>query len=188
VTRDYVFDLDTAGGGAPLLSIFGGKITTYRKLAEHALRKLAPLLGVDSRPWTGDTPLTGGDIPGADMDAFLRDLTERYGWLPAPLLDRWAHAYGTRITEVIGEARSLDDLGVEVAPGACTRRNWSICATANGRAPPRTCCGAGPSWACAVRMPRSPRWMPGSVCGPRGASAPECNVAHPQNFHRAIEN
>ena len=62
VTRDYAFDLDSEGG-APLLSVFGGKITTYRKLAEHALAKLQPVLGFERRTWTHAQPLPGGDMP-----------------------------------------------------------------------------------------------------------------------------
>ena len=72
ITRDYVFDLHEAEGEAPLLSIFGGKITTYRKLAEHALDRLQPVLRFSGRPWTANAPLPGGDLPDGDFEAFLR--------------------------------------------------------------------------------------------------------------------
>lgn len=116
VTRDYVFDLDAADGSAPLLSIFGGKITTYRKLAEHALEKLAPSLKTSGGPWTADAPLPGGDIANADVEGFLGEVRAKLPWLPAPLARRWSRAYGTRLFTLAGDAASLADLGREVAP------------------------------------------------------------------------
>ncbi|HET6521983.1 MAG TPA: glycerol-3-phosphate dehydrogenase, partial [Geminicoccaceae bacterium] len=97
VTRDYVFDVDTADGGAPLLSVFGGKITTYRRLAEHALDRLRPLLGITAGAWPGRAPLPGGDMRDADFDAFLDGLRRERPWLPADLARRYARAYGTRV-------------------------------------------------------------------------------------------
>jgi glycerol-3-phosphate dehydrogenase len=111
VTRDYVFDLDAPAGDAPLLSIFGGKLTTYRKLAEHAMAKLAPVLGLDDRPWTRDAPLPGGDIADADFAGFRDDVARRYPFLPPAMLERLARAYGTRVSRILGDAGSLDDLG-----------------------------------------------------------------------------
>ncbi len=110
VTRDYVLDLDDEDGAAPLLSVFGGKITTYRKLAEHALAKLSPVLPAGG-DWTAGTPLPGGDMPGADFDAFLAGLIAARPGLPPALLHRLARAYGTRTSVVIGDARSVADLG-----------------------------------------------------------------------------
>jgi glycerol-3-phosphate dehydrogenase len=109
VTRDYVFTLDRGWDNAApaLLSVFGGKITTYRKLAEHALERL----GVRSRAWTATVPLPGGDIPGLDFEAFLVASRERWPWLPSATLRRLARAYGTRIEQVLGDARGIDDLG-----------------------------------------------------------------------------
>jgi glycerol-3-phosphate dehydrogenase len=114
VTRDYVFDLDAPEGEGPLLSVFGGKLTTYRKLAEHAMAKLAPVLGIDDRAWTHDAHLPGGEIPNADFEAFKAELTRRYPFLPGLMLDRLAHAYGTRTERVLGDARTLDDLGEHI--------------------------------------------------------------------------
>ena len=111
VTRDYVFDLQAARGEAPLLSIFGGKLTTYRKLAEHALEKLQPVMGFDAKPWTAKAPLPGGDMPGADFDTFLNDVEKKYPWLPKPLAHRYSRAYGTRIHRLLDNATSLKDLG-----------------------------------------------------------------------------
>ena len=111
VTRDYVFDLDSPAEGAPLLSIFGGKLTTYRKLAEHALEKLRPVMGFKARPWTAGSPLPGGDMPNADFDAFLEHVREKWNWLPEALARRYTRAYGTRIDRLIGTAESVQGLG-----------------------------------------------------------------------------
>ena len=113
VTRDYVFDVDTGADGstAPLLSIFGGKITTYRKLAEHAMERLAPLLDCRAGAWTADAVLPGGDIPGADFDRFLRAFEAEHPWLPEPLARRLARAYGSRARLIVGGRQGLNDLG-----------------------------------------------------------------------------
>ncbi|NIY77649.1 glycerol-3-phosphate dehydrogenase [Thalassospira sp. HF15] len=118
VTRDYVFDLDTGEteNSAPILSIYGGKITTYRRLAEHAMQKLAPVLGNDAKDWTANAVLPGGDMPDGDFDAFLAKAKATYDWLPNALLYRLVRSYGTAINWIIGTAQSLDDLGTEVAP------------------------------------------------------------------------
>ncbi|HXV24745.1 MAG TPA: glycerol-3-phosphate dehydrogenase [Alphaproteobacteria bacterium] len=110
VTRDYVLHLDTPEG-APLLSVYGGKITTYRRLAEHALEKLAPHYPNSSGPWTARAPLPGGDIPDGDFDRFLAGLIARRPWLPKRLARRWARAYGTRVETMIGGADGTDELG-----------------------------------------------------------------------------
>jgi len=91
VTRDYIFDIDAPDGAAPMLSIFGGKITTYRKLAEHALEKLSPFLPHMTGPWTQDAPLPGGDIPDADFPRFLSELRRRHSWLPGDVAPPLRH-------------------------------------------------------------------------------------------------
>jgi len=111
VTRDYVLDVEDAGGRLPVLSVFGGKITTYRKLAEHALEKLAPYFPGLKPAWTGGGILTGGDMKDADFDTFLADLKRRRPFLPDELARRLARAYGTRVDAVLGSATSLADLG-----------------------------------------------------------------------------
>ena len=110
VTRDYVFDLDREGG-APILSIFGGKITTYRKLAEHALQKLG---GFGDGSWTANEPLPGGDIDPARFDTFYAECMASFGWFGPEGVHRLARSYGTRIGEVLGQANSLEDLGVHM--------------------------------------------------------------------------
>ncbi|HYC25384.1 MAG TPA: glycerol-3-phosphate dehydrogenase, partial [Roseiarcus sp.] len=77
ITRDYAFDLDAPPDEAPLLTIFGGKITTYRRLAEHALEKLAPHFPNMGPQWTHSSPLPGGDMPEADFDRFLAEMRRR---------------------------------------------------------------------------------------------------------------
>jgi glycerol-3-phosphate dehydrogenase len=111
VTRDYVFDIDGGDGRAPILSVFGGKITTYRKLAEHALDKLKPFFP-DMRPaWTADAKLPGGDIPDADVDAYLAAIMASRPWLPRPLALHYVRLYGTRLEHVLDGVVRLSDLG-----------------------------------------------------------------------------
>ena len=117
VTRDYVFDLARPDGSAPLLSVFGGKITTSRRLAEHALDQLRPVMGFTAGAWTSSAPLPGGDMPGADFDAFLASVQRLHPWLPADLARRYARAYGTRIERVLDGARDLGGLGEHLGEG-----------------------------------------------------------------------
>ena len=118
VTRDYAFDLDSAGG-APLLSIFGGKITTFRKLAEHALDRLAAHLPGMDRAWTEGATLPGGAIADADFDAFVVDLARRFPWLANPR--RLARAYGSEIGRIIGDAGSAAGMGRDFGEGFTER-------------------------------------------------------------------
>jgi glycerol-3-phosphate dehydrogenase len=125
VTRDYALELDREP--APLLSIFGGKITTYRKLAEDAVNLLAGTLGTHAPPWTARATLPGGDLPEGSLAVFLRTLERHYPWLPAPLRRRYAHAYGTRLGRVLGTATALADLGAEVLPQLYERELEYLC-------------------------------------------------------------
>jgi glycerol-3-phosphate dehydrogenase len=125
VTRDYALELERRP--APLLSVFGGKITTYRKLAESAVNMLAPLLGARGRPWTATAKLPGGDLPRGTLAVFLRMVERRYPWLSPRLHLRYAHAYGTRIERVLGDAGSLADLGAELLPGLYEREVCYLC-------------------------------------------------------------
>jgi glycerol-3-phosphate dehydrogenase len=117
VTRDYELELDATEDKAPLLSVFGGKITTYRRLAEEATALLQGPLGNLKPAWTATAPLPGGEIPGADFGRFLDELKRRYPWLPADLAQRYARAYGTRTERLLADARSLADLGPEIGEG-----------------------------------------------------------------------
>ncbi|NIJ06718.1 glycerol-3-phosphate dehydrogenase [Sphingomonas vulcanisoli] len=117
VTRDYVLDVEGGEGRPAMLSIFGGKITTYRKLAEHALEKLAPFLPSSKSGWTAGAALPGGDIADGNFDSFLERLRGQYPVLPFPLLRRLARSYGTRTSLVLGEARSVEGLGEDFGGG-----------------------------------------------------------------------
>ena len=110
VTRDYVLKLQNTGA-APMLSVIGGKITTYRKLAEDALKHLKFFFPDAQTPWTANEALPGGDIPNADFYAFEADCREGYPWLSPDLLHRLARTHGTRIHLLLKGAESLTDLG-----------------------------------------------------------------------------
>jgi glycerol-3-phosphate dehydrogenase len=117
VTRDYVLDLDARPEAPPLLSVYGGKITTARRLAEHALEKLAPLLGNQSPPWTGGDFLPGGHLPPSGMNAFVAESSCRWPWLPADMLLRLAKAYGADTANILRNATRLSDLGEDFGAG-----------------------------------------------------------------------
>jgi glycerol-3-phosphate dehydrogenase len=122
VTRDYALEFD-AGAGAPLLTVLGGKITTFRTLAEEAVDRLGRGLGLRGGAWTHRAVLPGGDLAQEGVPApqafesFLADLKRRYPWLAPALLRRCAHAYGARLERWLGAARSVGDLGAPVLPG-----------------------------------------------------------------------
>lgn len=143
VTRDYLLESNTlanapgarrpgmASGapsavGAPLLSVWGGKITTFRKLAEEAADEIGRLLHERRPAWTEHASLPGGDLqswigaarrPDTDFERFVTALGVRHPWLERRLARRLARAYGSRITLVLQGAESMDDLGAQVAPG-----------------------------------------------------------------------
>ena len=125
-TRDYRLELDgAAGAGAPLLSVFGGKITTSRKLAEDAVDRVCAVLGHKAPAWTAHACLPGGDLFGGppgkrgvlEFDAWMAGQAARYPWLPADLVARYARAYGTRMALLLAGSSSLASLGRQVAPG-----------------------------------------------------------------------
>ncbi|WP_138471504.1 glycerol-3-phosphate dehydrogenase [Poseidonocella sp. HB161398] len=108
-TRDYTLKLETSG--APLLNVFGGKITTYRRLAEHALEKIASVLPVSGPAWTAGAALPGGDFPVDGVPALLADLRARYPFLDEAWALRLVRAYGAEAAEMLGTAASAADLG-----------------------------------------------------------------------------
>lgn len=116
ITRDYVFRIDNgaAGGGsgkAPVMSIFGGKLTTYRKLAEHALAELKPYLPQMGPAWTAATVLPGGDLPAGGLAAWSAELARRHPALPPELINAIAHRHGSRAVQVLDGVRTQEDLG-----------------------------------------------------------------------------
>jgi glycerol-3-phosphate dehydrogenase len=132
VTRDYKFDIDAPAGLAPLLSVYGGKLTTYRHLAERATDKLTVALNQRRERWTAREPLPGGD---ARYMTLLGEAQLRWPFLPDAMRVRLLSAYGTRIERVLGDARSLADLGqhfgadlYEAELRHLRRDEWAMCA------------------------------------------------------------
>ena len=109
LSRDYALEINS--DAAPLLTVFGGKITTYRPLAEQALSLLAPYLAGRKKAWTATIPLPGGDLKGLTWQVFLMQCRENYAFLPEKMCYRLAHAYGSRITSILGTTANLDQLG-----------------------------------------------------------------------------
>lgn len=134
VTRDYVLKRQDQGG-APFLSVIGGKITTYRKLAEAALKSLKSAFPALSADWTMTAPLPGGDIPDADFEAFLSQCTQAYPWLDAPVCKRLARTYGTCIHTVLNGATSIADLGQAYGGGLYEREVTYLIEREFARAP-----------------------------------------------------
>jgi glycerol-3-phosphate dehydrogenase len=110
VTRDYTLHLDDQNHKAPLLSIFGGKITTYRKLALSAMKKLTPYFDNLGDEWTHSKPLPGGDL-GMSLDGFAMKLQQDYPFIGAHLAHRFANSYGALTHTLLNKANSEDDLG-----------------------------------------------------------------------------
>ena len=124
VTRDYALELNTRG--APLLTLWGGKLTTFRRLAEEATDTLVRSLEQSNRPWTERASLPGGDLsatigaarrPDADFEKFYALMRQKLPWIDAALLRRYARAYGARIDLVLAGADRIGRLGALVAPG-----------------------------------------------------------------------
>jgi glycerol-3-phosphate dehydrogenase len=111
VTRDYAFDVEDEAGRAPLLSVFGGKLTTFRRLAEHAMQRLAAFYPGATGDWTRSATLPGGDMPNADFDTYVAALRSRRPWLAEALAQHYARLYGTRAEQLLHGARQPDDLG-----------------------------------------------------------------------------
>lgn len=110
-TRDYVLKLDAPDGAAPLISVFGGKITTFRKLAEAVLEKLQPFYPTMGPSWTATGKLPGGDFPQAETAERIGDFAKRHAFLSPVNAKRMFRAYGTLADDVIGDAKSAGDLG-----------------------------------------------------------------------------
>ena len=130
VTRDYAFDFDMEG--APALSVFGGKITTARRLADHALHEMTRCFPNMGPAWTDRALFPGGEIENADFDGFLARLIREKPFLPAPLATRLARAYGARVYRLLSDARTMSDLGrdfgcglTETETGHLVREEWA---------------------------------------------------------------
>lgn len=111
ITRDYSLELDEDLHLAPLLTIIGGKITTYRLLAEQALEKLRPYLPFWKPSWTASQPLPGGDIKNSDLHAFELEIQQNFPWLDDELRHRYIQLYGSLTYKLLDSAKTSTDLG-----------------------------------------------------------------------------
>ncbi|WP_309752118.1 glycerol-3-phosphate dehydrogenase C-terminal domain-containing protein, partial [Novosphingobium sp.] len=120
-TRGYRLELSDPAKGAPLLSVYGGKITTYRHLAEEAVDLLAPrLTALSGKTWTTSQPLPGGDFPVGALDVLMASLAAAYPFLGEADVDRITRAYGTHARTWLGEAQGWQALGRNFGAGLTT--------------------------------------------------------------------
>ena len=115
-TRDYVLKLDAPAGKAPLLSVFGGKITTFRKLAESVLEKIAPFFANAGKPWTAGVALPGGDFPFDEVEMRISELQRKYSFFAPQNVRRIFRAYGTNAEKMFDNARFAKDMGKSFGP------------------------------------------------------------------------
>jgi glycerol-3-phosphate dehydrogenase len=111
-TRDYTLKVDRSAG-APVLNVFGGKITTYRRLAESALDKIGAVLPLSKGPWTAGVAMPGGDFAHDGVDDLVREVRRDYPFLSGVWARRLVRAYGTEARDVLGQAEAAEDLGRE---------------------------------------------------------------------------
>ncbi len=111
ITRDYTLTVEDKDGQLPLLNVFGGKLTTYRKLGEAALEQLHTYYPNMQSSWTADEPLPGGNLDTPDFDQFLKKIQRRYPWLPETMCQQYARRYGQRCLKLLNGTKTLDDLG-----------------------------------------------------------------------------
>jgi glycerol-3-phosphate dehydrogenase len=111
ISRDYEFALEDKDNKTPILSIFGGKLTTHRRLAEQAVEKLKAYFPNMGSNWTEEATLPGGDIPDANFEVFFKNVIKRYPNLPKNLLFQYAQNYGSRCFEILKNATSTQELG-----------------------------------------------------------------------------
>jgi glycerol-3-phosphate dehydrogenase len=120
ISREYVLQWDKTPQQPPLLNIIGGKITTYRKLAEEVVDSLTSYFPQMGPSWTAHIPLPGGDLPQKDFAQFVEQCRKQYAWLPVTLCERYAHQYGTRIHQLLVNAHALSELGRDFGHGLYT--------------------------------------------------------------------
>jgi len=120
-SREYRLDLVRPQNGPPLLNVIGGKITTFRRLAEAALSKLRPFFPGMGAAWTAPSPLPGGEAGVAGMDGFRDDIARRHAGLSRRVVMRLVSLYGTRAERILGDAKSDDDLGAPIGGGLTER-------------------------------------------------------------------
>lgn len=126
ITRDYTLSLSAEAEQAPLLSVFGGKLTTYRKLAESAMRELAPFFTQMKGSWTATAPLPGGEDMSTPK-ALSESIQARYDWLPSAIAQRWALTYGSRVWRLLEGVQGPEDLGEAMGGGLFAREVDYLC-------------------------------------------------------------
>ena len=125
-TREYVLTVDKSSGG-PVLNVFGGKITTYRKLAEAALEHIEGTIGEQGKPWTESAHLPGGDMPYSELPKYKADLAEHVPFLDPSTQLRLFRQYGTEAMGIFEGATSLGDCGKDFGHGVTGREvDWAI--------------------------------------------------------------
>jgi Glycerol-3-phosphate dehydrogenase len=112
ITRDYKLKLDTVEG-LPILNIYGGKLTTYRKLSENVLLKLRPYFTKMQKPWTSEKPLPGGDFDMIDKNLLIQKLSEKYRFLDDKWCRRLINCYGTLSEAILRNSETREDLGLD---------------------------------------------------------------------------
>jgi len=117
VTRDYSFELSDHHGKAPLLTVIGGKLTTYRKLAESACDKLRPYFPQMGKPWTASAPLAGGELKSVSCAEYMQKITAKFPWLPEALRSRYLNHYGNNIEVLLQNCQKIEDLGEAFGAG-----------------------------------------------------------------------
>jgi glycerol-3-phosphate dehydrogenase len=120
-TRDYVLALDAPAGEAPLLSVFGGKITTFRRLAEQALEQLAGTFPHMRASWTEGATLPGGDLKVGSFEDWADNMARQYSFLDRNLVHRLCRAYGTRLQILLSGVSAASDLGNDFGAGLTER-------------------------------------------------------------------
>jgi glycerol-3-phosphate dehydrogenase len=120
-TRDYALKLDRDAGGGPVLSIFGGKITTYRKLAEHAVDMLSDRFPQMGKAWTESAPLPGGNFAVDDTQNQIEEIVRKIPNMPIKQAERLFRCYGTRYARFLQHATKIEDLGEDFGHGLTQR-------------------------------------------------------------------
>jgi glycerol-3-phosphate dehydrogenase len=126
ITRDYTLSLSGSAEEAPILSVFGGKLTTYRKLAESAMAQLAPFFPQMKPNWTASASLPGGEDMSSPQ-ALTSELRTRFDWLPTEIARRWARTYGSRSLRLVEGVQNLADMGEHFGGGLYSREVDYLC-------------------------------------------------------------
>ena len=146
-SRDYVLALDERPGLAPLLSVYGGKITTYRRLAEQALERVAPLCKAGPA-WTAKSHLPGGAFAWDDLEGMIAKTHATWPFLAAVQARRLVRSYGTRVNRILDDARRASAISARVSRLHLSAAEVRYLMARNGREPPTTSCGGVASSVC----------------------------------------